>query len=864
MTVDDSTARKGILYLLFAIPKDVARYYRTPAELTCLLKRGGASVSLESTLVVRALQFASRTDKDRIGVRTTEKIPGLAGYHRTYCLCPADYNATPLSQRSNGKSLPRIEEGYYQNNSAFRPHLLAITKYYADKHRADNNQSSGASSAAISSGSDTDTGGEITCNQLNGSRRVVEIEKEWDMFWRLHVPFCKEGSKLELSTEPSRKGFGTKETHHCTGCNNSFSYRTYYEQRSEVIEPGRSHSRRQPGINLDMAEAAEDEAIGLSNLIGFCVKADIVHPLEKNMRPTQRKGRQAAIETGQECLAENRAKAAEAAAERGDTIEFEKDGKTYIAFLITLAQDGSSLKRDYSHNYTGTAVAQIAMEKSTGLPVALEISQASCVYCVRAMNRRLRDARQKGQRYSLDMLKSMSHEELYRLMDHDGPCYRNSTYSPGTAEEHLAEKIGMELLLDGNGNVQATPLFVAKHVADGRDSKGITRAAEIQREVVGADVADSVGVELCRDWNHLNSLLEKKDMRGLAKTAAYKGALTEERIKRIKKDNESICRRYKTNVIDCDSVTDDNKKKHLKTLLREVSAIIPHHCGMHHNCTDNMCRHRRIQTEHPDWKKEQVIEEWDKGNEFGGEIMAIDIDCINELTKIFTSRITSKTADSVCKMESTTGVEQTNGMTAKYTGAKRKNYSGADGYEAALHRSIGHKSLSKYEHSSRVLSKLGSPHHPCRDAGLKKMDERLERDRKRKAKDDYVAAKHDSKRARSAMRGKGDKKDKEYKYRKGKSTSTAGMIQGGAKRTNKDVTCGQCGQLGHRKTICTIDDTDDVITHNGKKERKNKPGKKKSLQPSKRKKSNNYGVSVADVDSWMPAIVRGNKRRINS
>jgi hypothetical protein len=44
MTIDDSTARKGILYLLFAIPKDVARYYRTPAELTDLLKRGGASV----------------------------------------------------------------------------------------------------------------------------------------------------------------------------------------------------------------------------------------------------------------------------------------------------------------------------------------------------------------------------------------------------------------------------------------------------------------------------------------------------------------------------------------------------------------------------------------------------------------------------------------------------------------------------------------------------------------------------------------------------------------------------------------------------------------------------------------------------
>jgi hypothetical protein len=96
--------------------------------------------------------------------------------------------------------------------------LLAIAKYYADKHRADNNQSSGASSAVNSSGSDADTGGEITGEQLYGSRRIVEIDLEWDMFRRLHEPFCKKGSKLELATEPSGEGWGTKEMHYCSGC----------------------------------------------------------------------------------------------------------------------------------------------------------------------------------------------------------------------------------------------------------------------------------------------------------------------------------------------------------------------------------------------------------------------------------------------------------------------------------------------------------------------------------------------------------------------------------------------------------------------------------------------------------------------
>jgi len=588
------------------------------------------------------------------------------------------------------------------------------------------------------------------------------------------------------------------------------------------------------------------------------VKASIVHPAEKNGHQILRKSRKAAIETGEECLMENRAKAAAAAEASGETIDFERDGVTYTAAKVSIAQDGSSLKRDYGHNYTGSAVAQIATEKRTGLPVGLALSQASCVHCVRTLNDRLREARKKGERYSGDKLKSMTRDELFGLMSHGGHCYRNSTYSPGTAEEHLAETIGRDLLINDDGNVQNFPLFVTKHIADG-DTKGITRAAEKQRAIVGDKVADSVDVEMCRDWNHLNTLFEK-DMRGFAKTAAYK-ELTEERMKRIKKDIESICRRYRAEVIDCDSVTDDDKKKRLKTLLREISAVIPHHCGIHNKCTSNMCRYLQIRNEHPDWPSREVVAEWDKGNEFGGKIMAIDNDCIDELTKIFTSRINSKTAHSVCKMESTTDVEEINSMTVKWTGGKRKNYSGGDGYKGALHRSVGHKSCTNIEHSNRVLSKLGSPSISCRDAGLRKMDERLQRDRKRKAKPEYVEAKHDSKRARAAMRGKGDKEDRDYKYRKGK---IAGIIQGCARCTKKDVTCGQCGQLGHRKTICTFDDTDDVITHNGKKERKNKPGKKKSLQPSKRKKSNNYGVSVADVDSWMPAIVRNNKRRINS
>jgi len=48
MTLDDSSARKGILFLLLNAPKPAVPYYYTANELTGLLKRGGVMVSLEN------------------------------------------------------------------------------------------------------------------------------------------------------------------------------------------------------------------------------------------------------------------------------------------------------------------------------------------------------------------------------------------------------------------------------------------------------------------------------------------------------------------------------------------------------------------------------------------------------------------------------------------------------------------------------------------------------------------------------------------------------------------------------------------------------------------------------------------------
>jgi hypothetical protein len=135
-------------------------------------------------------------------------------------------------------------------------------------------------------------------------------------------------------------------------------------------------------VNLGIAEVAA-EGIWPHNLHYFSVKADIVHPTKGNSYGAERKARVAAINTGDNCLAENRKKAAAASS---DTIQFERDGEKHTAKMVTVAQDGSALKRDYGHNYTGSVVAQCTVEKNTNLVVDLKISNCLAGCCNRKLN----------------------------------------------------------------------------------------------------------------------------------------------------------------------------------------------------------------------------------------------------------------------------------------------------------------------------------------------------------------------------------------------------------------------------------------------------------------------------------------------
>ena len=225
--------------------------------------RGGVSPSLEISLVRSSLQHIPTRHEVNVQRRRPEKISGLDVAKPFYRFSRIADNASPRSQRNGKRSLPTMPENCFQDDEKHGPHLNATLKCHSDK-----NSSGGRSSTPTANATDRPN---ITGVQLNGKRIVVEMKQLCDFVQSLH----RSCGNLCLSAEPVRRGFGVAFEWRCDRCNQPFSFCTWIGQRSEVVCPGRKHSRSQAGMNLELMEAAEDEAMHASRFMNFCTKADM-------------------------------------------------------------------------------------------------------------------------------------------------------------------------------------------------------------------------------------------------------------------------------------------------------------------------------------------------------------------------------------------------------------------------------------------------------------------------------------------------------------------------------------------------------------------------------------------------------------
>jgi len=594
--------------------------------------------------------------------------------------------------------------------------------------------------------------------------------------------------------------------------------------------------------NNAIAEGCIDTGIWPTAVWKAFGKAGINAPSLTCMKAIEKRTRVAAMSTGARCIALNRKDAVAAAVEK---IEFDDDDGHHSVAVLTIAQDGTGPKRFYMCRCTGTGHMQVALCRETGQIVAMRCDQTSCVNCSRAWGEAVKKAGADGVEVSPASV----------AIEHDGLCYRTSSESPSTAEEFAAGKIGRDLLTAPDGKIRSDDeaIFIGMGVSDG-DSKAVKRAAKEQASIVGDSAL--TWQQYCQDWSHVKKNIGKDFHE--AKKNGYGGkkvGLTTPRILAIEHDVEDCTRRYKERALDPANVSDEDRDKHRNTYLDELASVIPHHCGIHTKCTVDMCGAKRLRRDNPGISVEELVERYDAGTRFRGQILSVTDEGVKELSGFITKRITTKNADSIARMESTGKIESSNAESVVLTGGKRLNMTQTNAYLTVWNRVIGHQRLGqKYELSQMDL--LGASNNTLREKKVAEAAHLQEMSKKRKSRPKY---KDDKKRRRAfaaameetRVQGKG-----QFRYRKDKDRSGGGPVA--SNKPKRATKCGACGDYGHTRVSCQM------IPYK-KNSKKNTCSKKNACSGRGRKrKANNAEIPIDDVEAYIGAAYRSIERNKKS
>lgn len=798
----------------------------TAEEFALRLRFGGVTSCLDTKLVAKALLYGVRSRHESLFFRPRERIPGVDGRHATYRWDNSDSTASPKSQRTrtdrrgNTKeyaSPPTIVTGYFTRSRTadgpiYRHHLDTIAAYYdsisllppstvpTPSSPAARPVASAVSVTPASAMPDAAPNSPPHDDRRRGYQIVDSdlLDAFMDTLFQhhSHCPHGNRNTKL-VRLKLKKIGYCSSLVYQCSGCKCIFVHRTSRDIKSAVMVPGTKFSRTQPEINLLMSSAASNAAIWPDALFQTMAEVGVQCPTKRNITVAEKKVRVAVDEVAEECMQANRRKENKLATDRIEYIS--ADGITRSAAVVEASHDGMGPKRFINNRCTGTAHIAVTMGVKTGLPLCIPCDLISCVGCNRKFTQELKKAKEKG-------------EEILPAninLRHNGKCYRNSRHSPAVAEEFALERVGIDLLNnpDGTARGDGEALFIGNNVTDG-DSKGAHRLVVSQSKIVGN--AATGKADGCGDWGH-NKKNMKKEWYKMAKDNHLGGVqmLTSHRITSMSSDVEGAVRRYKRKVIDVDEIAPAAKKKCLDTLMTELDAVVDHHCGIHENCTGDMCKMVKLDEENPTWSDQKLREEYAKQARYGGRFMLVSKAGRATLKKAISKRITRKGADRVALMKSTNPNESMNGVHAKYTHGKRINTTQTDAYQFIMHRVVGQKTLQRC-FSPTVNSKLGAvAENTIQRANLNVVQKRKDDDKERKNMDVYKERRSHGKLFRDCRTEKQTKKaDQPRRYipeKCGPSSSCALKTKQAAKPPCPP-TCKNswCGMVGHTKSQCQM------------------------------------------------------------
>jgi hypothetical protein len=327
-------------------------------------------------------------------------------------------------------------------------------------------------------------------------------------------------------------------------------------------------------------------------LIQFCAKAGIVCPTRSTLQSLWTEVKDNVLAISKEQLLENLLKHNQACCQlqnyKGDIKEFvDINGRKHSVAGGPIAIDGAGGQCAYLRRIKEMQHALVIFSLVTAEPIFVQCDQISCKKCS-TLHLKL-------------MLESNDFTDMGNFdLQHEERCYHNSVHVCATAEEHACTDAANLLLINPDTNEflgDELAIFGDAFVTDG-DTSGATKFIDAKAPLIGkpayglaAHVPNIIGHFVKTISNALYNI-QRDDS-----TLHGKGLLDPPRMKAIAANLSHNILRYgkflKEKGLKLSLVQQQSAQQQC---LDAISAIIPHHCGDHSQCThDGKCTFKLVE-----------------------------------------------------------------------------------------------------------------------------------------------------------------------------------------------------------------------------------------------------------------------------
>jgi sRNA-binding protein len=471
----------------------------------------------------------------------------------------------------------------------------------------------------------------------------------------------------------------------------------------------------------------------------FCAEAGIVCPTKSTLISLWSEVKDNVLAISKEQLLENLRKHNRACRQlqnyKGDIEFVDINGRKHSVAQGPIAIDGAGGQHAYSHRIKGMQHALVIFLLLTAEPIFVQCDQISC------------------QRCSILHLKLMFESKNFTNMGnfdlrHEGRCYRNSVHGPATAEEYACIDAANLLLIDPDTNEllgDDLAIFGDEIVTDG-DTRGATKFIDAQAHLIG-EPAYGLAARV-PDIGHFVKTVSNAlyNIRREDSTLRGKGLLDPPRIKAIAADLSREIRRYgkflKEKGLD---LSPEQQGCARQRCLDAISAIIPHHCGDHSQCThDGTCTFKLVELQERSANEatgrkrseaeiaKRVSERFCGESRFKGKYMSMDHEGKEMCMLAIQSRVDKQNIDRLARILSTNVCECYFNVLVKFSHGKRLNLGQTNSWEVLLHFVAGLMSHSNVDVSTRTLHSLNLKENEIRIAERNKLERQQKADKARK------------------------------------------------------------------------------------------------------------------------------------